>query len=199
VRIIGGSWRGRRVHFPDSPGLRPTPDRCARPCSIGCSIRSPARAASTCSPVQGRSGSKRCRAARREVVFVEQAFAAAQMLAEELKRFHGARRAARAGAWWKWAPGVFSPRRRRSLRPGMVPRNPSISYFSTRRSGSTPAGICPLIDAGGGSQAGGWIYLENARSPVPPAICRLIGSCSNRSPRARWGIIWRASNVEIQE
>src|SRR3979411_2706644 len=27
VRIIGGGWRGRRVNFPDLPGLRPTPDR----------------------------------------------------------------------------------------------------------------------------------------------------------------------------
>ena len=27
VRIIGGRWRGRRLAFPDRPGLRPTPDR----------------------------------------------------------------------------------------------------------------------------------------------------------------------------
>lgn len=27
VRIIGGRWRGRRVSFPGSEGLRPTPDR----------------------------------------------------------------------------------------------------------------------------------------------------------------------------
>ena len=27
VRIIGGSWRSRLLHFPDLPGLRPTPDR----------------------------------------------------------------------------------------------------------------------------------------------------------------------------
>ena len=27
MRIIGGAWRGRRVNFPDMPGLRPTPDR----------------------------------------------------------------------------------------------------------------------------------------------------------------------------
>jgi len=27
VRIIGGSWRGRRVEFQAEPGLRPTPDR----------------------------------------------------------------------------------------------------------------------------------------------------------------------------
>jgi 16S rRNA (guanine966-N2)-methyltransferase len=27
LRIIGGQWRSRRVSFPDSPGLRPTPDR----------------------------------------------------------------------------------------------------------------------------------------------------------------------------
>jgi 16S rRNA (guanine966-N2)-methyltransferase len=27
VRIIGGQWRRRGLHFPDAPGLRPTPDR----------------------------------------------------------------------------------------------------------------------------------------------------------------------------
>ena len=27
LRIIGGSWRGRKLRFPPVPGLRPTPDR----------------------------------------------------------------------------------------------------------------------------------------------------------------------------
>lgn len=27
VRIVGGSWRGRKLRFPDIPGLRPSPDR----------------------------------------------------------------------------------------------------------------------------------------------------------------------------
>jgi 16S rRNA (guanine966-N2)-methyltransferase len=27
LRIIGGRWRGRKLHFPPAPGLRPTPDR----------------------------------------------------------------------------------------------------------------------------------------------------------------------------
>jgi 16S rRNA (guanine966-N2)-methyltransferase len=27
LRIVGGRWRGRRIGFPDAPGLRPTPDR----------------------------------------------------------------------------------------------------------------------------------------------------------------------------
>jgi 16S rRNA (guanine966-N2)-methyltransferase len=27
LRIIGGTWRSRKVRFPDAPGLRPTPDR----------------------------------------------------------------------------------------------------------------------------------------------------------------------------
>lgn len=27
LRIIGGKWRGRKIHFPDSEGLRPTGDR----------------------------------------------------------------------------------------------------------------------------------------------------------------------------
>jgi 16S rRNA (guanine966-N2)-methyltransferase len=27
LRIIGGDWRSRQIHFPNAPGLRPTPDR----------------------------------------------------------------------------------------------------------------------------------------------------------------------------
>ncbi len=27
IRIIGGTWRGRKLPVPDAPGLRPTPDR----------------------------------------------------------------------------------------------------------------------------------------------------------------------------
>ena len=27
LRIIGGSWRGRKLRFPSLPGLRPSPDR----------------------------------------------------------------------------------------------------------------------------------------------------------------------------
>jgi len=27
IRIIGGKYRGKKLHFPDSEGLRPTPDR----------------------------------------------------------------------------------------------------------------------------------------------------------------------------
>lgn len=27
VRLVGGTWRGRVLGFPDAPGLRPTPDR----------------------------------------------------------------------------------------------------------------------------------------------------------------------------
>src|SRR5699024_7954428 len=27
LRIIGGDWRGRRLSFPDLPGVRPSPDR----------------------------------------------------------------------------------------------------------------------------------------------------------------------------
>ena len=27
LRIIGGTWRSRKIRFPATPGLRPTPDR----------------------------------------------------------------------------------------------------------------------------------------------------------------------------
>ena len=73
----------------------------ARPCSIGCSMPSRALAASICSPAPARSGSRRCRAAPGEVVFVEQAGGRARALQEQLARF-GRRGAGRE--WWKWAP-----------------------------------------------------------------------------------------------
>src|ERR1700691_5200239 len=87
VRIIGGSWRGRRVHFPDSPGLRPTPDRVRETLFnwLQHSI-----AGTRCLDLFAGSGALGLEAlsrGAREVVFVEPAFAPAEMLADELKRF----------------------------------------------------------------------------------------------------------------
>src|SRR6202453_2158018 len=82
VRIIGGSWRGRRVHFPDSPGLRPTPDRVRETLFnwLQHSI-----AGTRCLDLFAGSGALGLGAlsrGAREGVFVEQAFAAAQMLSD---------------------------------------------------------------------------------------------------------------------
>ena len=66
LRIIGGTWRGRKLRFPAAAAIRPTPDRVRETLFNWLRrARSRARAASICSPAAARSGSRRCRAAPR--------------------------------------------------------------------------------------------------------------------------------------
>src|SRR6202789_1122551 len=83
VRIIGGGCRGRRVNFPDSPGLRPTPDR-VRETLFNWLQHSIAGA--RCLDLFAGSGALGLEAlsrGARDALFVEQAFAPAQMLADQ--------------------------------------------------------------------------------------------------------------------
>lgn len=85
VRIVGGSWRGRRVRFPDLPGLRPTPDRVRETLFnwLQHSIVD-----TRCLDLYAGSGALGLEAlsrGAREVVFVEKAESAARNLAEQLK------------------------------------------------------------------------------------------------------------------
>ncbi len=89
VRIIGGGWRGRRVHFPDSPGLRPTPDR-VRETLFNWLQQSIAH--TRCLDLFAGSGALGLEAlsrGAREVVFVEHAAVAAASLRGELVRLGG--------------------------------------------------------------------------------------------------------------
>src|ERR1700685_3098281 len=92
VRIIAGAWRGRRVSFPDMPGLRPTPDR-VRETLFNWLQNSIVGA--RCLDLFAGSGALGLEALSRgakELVFVEQACAAARALQEQLIRLGGERR-----------------------------------------------------------------------------------------------------------
>src|ERR1700684_4384326 len=89
VRIIGGGWRGRRVSFPDIPGLRPTPDRVRETLF---NWLQQGIAGARCLDLFAGSGALGLEALSRgakELVFVEQAVAAARALQEQLIRFGG--------------------------------------------------------------------------------------------------------------
>src|ERR1700686_5790021 len=92
LRIIGGGWRGRRVSFPDIPGLRPTPDR-VRETLFNWLQHDIAGA--RCLDLFAGSGALGLEALSRgakELVFVEQAVAASPALQEQLLRLGGDRR-----------------------------------------------------------------------------------------------------------
>jgi len=157
VRIIGGGWRGRRVQFPDSPGLRPTPDRVRETLFnwLQQSI-----AGTRCLDLFAGSGALGIEAlsrGAREVVFVEQARDAARALSAELERLGGRSRAQ-----------VIETAAQRFLAASGEPFD---GIFLDPPYGRGYLTDCVAeIEAGGWVKAGGWVYLESERAAGVPAI-----------------------------
>lgn len=156
VRIIGGAWRGRRVHFPDSPGLRPTPDRVRETLF---NWLQPHIAGARCLDLYAGSGALGLEAlsrGAREVVFVEQAPAAVRMLAGEIERLGS------AGAHLVQASAE------RFL---AVPGEPfDVVFLDPPFAPDSLRAPIERLDAGGWVAGGGLVYLESARSAGPPAL-----------------------------
>ena len=85
IRIIGGHWRGRRIKFPSTPGLRPTPDRIRETLF---NWLNPIIVGTRCADLFAGSGALGIEALSRgakEVVFVEQQTQVARSLQQNLK------------------------------------------------------------------------------------------------------------------
>ena len=86
VRIIAGQWRGRRLEFPNLPGLRPTPDRVRETLF---NWLAPALPGARCLDLFAGSGALGLEALSRgaaEVVFVERQPLAIRALRDNLAR-----------------------------------------------------------------------------------------------------------------
>lgn len=159
LRIVGGGWRGRRVHFPDSPGLRPTPDRVRETLFNWLQF---AVAGTRCLDLFAGSGALGLEAlsrGAREVVFVDEAAAVARTLREELERLGGSAK----------ARVVQAPAARYLGTPG----EPFDLIFLDPPFGQGAlAQYVQLIHAGGWIKDAGWVYLEGERPagapPLPP-------------------------------
>jgi 16S rRNA (guanine966-N2)-methyltransferase len=157
VRIIGGIWRGRRVAFPDLPGLRPTPDRVREtlfnwlPHSL---------AGAKCLDLFAGSGALGLEALSRgaqEVVFVEQAPPAARNVREQLIRLKGLESAKilemGAARYLRGAPRLFD----------VVFMDPPFGQDAL-------AEYVPALDTGGWVTNGSLVYLENERAAGVPRL-----------------------------
>jgi len=176
VRIIGGGWRGRRVNFPDLPGLRPTPDRVRETLY---NWLQHAIVGTRCLDLFAGSGALGLEALSRgaaAVVFVEQAQAAARALVAELARLGGTPRAR-----------VVEMGASRFLRTaGEAHGRPyggpfDIVFMDPPFGQEALADYIPLLDAGGWLKTGGLVYLESEKSagaPVVPAHWELLKSKS---------------------
>jgi 16S rRNA (guanine966-N2)-methyltransferase len=157
VRIIAGAWRGRRVHFPDVPELRPTPDR-VRETLFNWLQHSIAGA--RCLDLFAGSGALGLEALSRgakDVVFVEQFQPAARSLEEQLIRFGGAAKGR-----------VMTMGAARFLR---TPAEPFQVVFVDPPFGKDAlAEYIPMLDQGNWLTLGSLVYLENERVAGVPAL-----------------------------
>jgi 16S rRNA (guanine966-N2)-methyltransferase len=157
VRIIAGMWRGRRVNFPDIPGLRPTPDRVRETLFnwLQHSI-----ADSRCLDLFAGSGALGLEALSRgasEVIFVEQDPAAARALQEQLVRFAG-----------QGKGQILQMGAARDLRSAANPFD--VAFLDPPFKTNALAEYVPLLAAGNWIKPGGLVYLENERAAGLPKL-----------------------------
>jgi 16S rRNA (guanine966-N2)-methyltransferase len=157
VRVIAGRWRGRRLRFPDLPGLRPTPDRVRETLF---DWLAPALPGARCLDLFSGSGALGIEALSRgaaEAVFVERHPVAVRALRENLARLNadGARVERIDALDWLREPG--SPFE-------IVLLDPPFGH-------GLVAPVCTLLERGGWLAPTAWIYLEaeagGERPPLP--------------------------------
>jgi 16S rRNA (guanine966-N2)-methyltransferase len=168
VRIIGGAWRSRRIHFPDIPALRPTPDR-VRETLFNWLQHS--LAGTRCLDLFAGSGALGLEALSRgaaEVVFVEQFPAAARTLQEQLIRLGG-----------EGKGRVMEMGAARFLRTPAKPFD--IVFLDPPFGKNALAEYLPMLDSGNWLTPSSLVYLENERNaglPPLPAHWELLKSKS---------------------
>jgi 16S rRNA (guanine966-N2)-methyltransferase len=157
VRIIGGAWRGRRIVFPDLPGLRPTPDRVRETLFNWLQHIIPGARCLDLFAGSGALGLEALSRGAREVVFVEQAALAAQHLRTQILHLHATASANMlqmdAGNFLRSAPQAFD----------LVFLDPPFG------SGALSQYVA-LLDAGKWLSSRGLVYLEDEKSAGVPTL-----------------------------
>ena len=166
VRIIGGEWRGRKLHFPQIGSLRPTPDRVRETLFNWLQFE---LAGKRCLDLFAGSGALGFEALSRGVAavqFVEPDPAGAKAIAEALRIF-GTDRGSVA------RQGAFEFLRGRPEEPfDIVFLDPPYAERWLPR-------VCAALEEGGWLQPDAFVYLEDAASrgaPTLPAGWNLLRS-----------------------
>jgi 16S rRNA (guanine966-N2)-methyltransferase len=168
VRIIGGEWRGRKLHFPPSAGLRPTPDRVRETVFNWLQFE---LAGARCLDLFAGSGALGFEALSRgaaEVVFVERDPASVRAISEMLARLgcdRGSVEQADALAWLEREPPAARPF--------------DIVFLDPPYDEAWLLVLSEKLERGAWLAPRAWIYLEDAAArgaPVLPANWSLIRS-----------------------
>ena len=156
LRIIGGAWRGRRIHFPPVAAIRPTPDRVRETLFNWLQMDV---AGSRCLDLYAGSGALGLEALSRgasHVVFVEVDSGAARHLLQTLRDFQCDRGAVVTADVKRYLAGPPEPF--------------DIVFLDPPYADRALADICSRIEHGGWLRPGGLAYLEDAAAAGPPDL-----------------------------
>jgi 16S rRNA (guanine966-N2)-methyltransferase len=156
LRIIGGAWRGRRIHFPPVEAIRPTPDRVRETLFNWLQMDV---AGSRCLDLYAGSGALGLEALSRgasRVVFVEIDSGAARHLSKTLQDLQCDRGAVVTTDAKHYLAGISEPF--------------DIVFVDPPYADHALADICSRIEQGGWLRPGGLAYLEDAAAAGPPVL-----------------------------
>ena len=148
LRIIAGQWRGRRLSFPELPGLRPTPDRVRETLF---NWLAPVLPGARCLDLFAGSGALGIEALSRgavEVLFVERHPLAVRALRENLERLQARGALVEQAEALKWL-----------CQPGQPFE---IVFLDPPFGEGLLEPVCAALERGGWLAADAWIYLETA-------------------------------------
>ena len=156
LRIIGGTWRGRRLRFPPSPEIRPTPDRVRETLFNWLAARVPGARCLDLFAGSGALGLEALSRGAAHVTFVEHDAAAAREIA------------ARLTEWGARAASVAQSDARKFLE--RTPAAPfDIVFLDPPFASTLAAETAARLDRGGWLTDGALVYLECAAAAAPGA------------------------------
>jgi len=155
LRIIAGQWRGRRVAFPDSEGLRPTGDRIRETLFNWLQAYLPGARCLDLFAGSGALGLEALSRGAAEVVFVERARPVVQSLEANLSKLQ-----AQGGR-------VIQLDAMRYL--DGAPRPFDVVFLDPPFGSDIIGACCSRLEDGGWLSADAFVYLEHdAAKPLPP-------------------------------
>lgn len=159
VRIIGGEWRGRKLHFPQTAGLRPTPDRVRETLFNWLQFELPGRRCLDLFAGSGALGIEALSRGAAAAVFVEQDAEAARSIAAALARFACDRGRVEQGGALEWL-----------ARAG--PGTPAfdIAFLDPPYGGSLLPQAIAALEESRCLAPDAWVYLEDAAERGPPDV-----------------------------
>lgn len=168
LRIIGGEWRGRRIHFPPLAAIRPTPDRVRETLFNWLQGVIPGSRCLDLFAGSGALGLEALSRGAREVLFVDVEPAVVRQLGETLRML-----------------GCSRGRVLRSDASGFLGRPDApfdVIFLDPPFGLPVLAEACRSIEAGGWLAPGGFVYLESPAAAGEPELPR--GWTLLRSKRA---------------